>query len=150
MVQPILHYYLALSIGHRARVGSLTQTFVTFSIPRRVGVNGPRGGGLIDDSRVVTFLLPPSRRRAFCSAPPEDTLLIVVALIYDATSSVLHPRSSLSQRARSQSLCKPATSRKYAVHAVHVLLLERVQKSGYRSAADHIPHTRRPHRPKRG
>ena len=33
----ILPYYLALSIGHRAGVGSLTQTFFTSSLPRRAG-----------------------------------------------------------------------------------------------------------------
>ena len=38
------HYYLALAIGHRAGVGSLTQTFFTCSLPPRAGGVGPGGG----------------------------------------------------------------------------------------------------------
>ena len=58
MVLPILHYHLALSYGHRAGVGSLTQAFFTSSLPRRAGGEKP-GGGLIGGSRVVAFELSP-------------------------------------------------------------------------------------------
>ena len=43
MVLPILHSFLALSISSRAGLVSLTQTSFTFSLPRRVGVDGIRG-----------------------------------------------------------------------------------------------------------
>ena len=71
MILPILHYYLALSIGHRAAVGSLTQTSFISSLPRRAGGKGP-GGALIGDSSVVTFALPPT---------VIAELLIVIALL---------------------------------------------------------------------
>ena len=56
MVLPILPYYLALVIGRRTGVGGITQFL--FSLPRRVGGDGP-GGALIGRGRVVAFALPP-------------------------------------------------------------------------------------------
>ena len=44
VVLPIRPCYLALAIGHRAGVGSLTQTFFTCSLPRRAGGDGAGGG----------------------------------------------------------------------------------------------------------
>ena len=45
MLQPVvlLHYCLALSMDHRAGVGSFTQTFFTSSPPRRAGGDGAGG-----------------------------------------------------------------------------------------------------------
>ena len=55
MVVPIVSYHLALAIGHRAGVRSLTQTFYTRNLPRRGGGDGPGGGALIRDGRMVAF-----------------------------------------------------------------------------------------------
>ena len=77
MVLHIVPYYLALAIGYRAGVGSITQTFSTSSLPQRVGGVGPEGGVSRSQSRGRFRASAYSHRRAFCSAPPEETLLIV-------------------------------------------------------------------------
>ena len=56
VVQPILPYYLALAIGHRAWVGGLAQTFFASSLPRRAGGCGPVG--VLIGGRVVALALP--------------------------------------------------------------------------------------------
>ena len=58
MVLPILHYYLGLSVGHRAVVGGLTQTFLPLAYRGVQAVTG-HGGTSIGDSRVVASVLPP-------------------------------------------------------------------------------------------
>ena len=72
MVLLILLYYLALAIGHRAGVGSLTQTLFSSSLPRRAGGDGPVGGALIGDGRVVAFaVLPRVTAVLFIPLPPR-------------------------------------------------------------------------------
>ena len=58
MVLPILPYYLALAIGHRAGVGSLTQHSLHLAY---CGVQAvmDQEGAFIGDGRVVAFALPP-------------------------------------------------------------------------------------------
>ena len=71
MVLPILPYYLALAIGHRAGVGSLTQTFFTSSLPRHAGGEDQRGV-LVGDSCVVGSALPPRATAVlFVQLPPR-------------------------------------------------------------------------------
>ena len=104
------------SNGHRAGVGSLTQTSLHLAYRGLQAVTG-HGGAFIGDSRVVAFSLLPRVTAG------EETLLIVVTLISkQVISCVFHHRSSLSQRARSQFMWEPDTSRNYAVHAMQMMV----------------------------
>ena len=79
MVLPILPHFLALAIGHRAGVGSLTQHSLPLAYCGVQAVTG-RERALFGDGRVVAIALPPRVTAIlFYSASAEETLFIVVA-----------------------------------------------------------------------